>query len=414
MAQDLRSELRLRAGDAAHSTADALGGVIGRRIRDAEQALELQRTFPMIALPGRGAEPVWTTFGPPENVWLVNAAGVGAPVVTAVRAALVIGSLSTPSRVPGNRTVVIGSAADGEPLTPNFLGLAVSLPKEAAAALAAESRLPRSFYLVALALVVSIALFGGHLFWRDVRREVRMADLRSQFVSSVSHELKTPLTAIRMFAETLLLGRARPEVSQEYLETIVNESERLTRLLNTVLDFSKIEQGKKTYRLQPHSPESIIRAAVKALQYPATQQGFDLRVRVDDDVPLINADPDAIEQALHNLVSNAMKYSGDSRVIELALSKDGASAVVSVTDHGIGISPEEHARIFEKFYRVRNHATERIPGTGLGLALVDHVARAHGGRVTVTSAPGQGSTFLLVVPLLQEGGERVAATKALA
>ena len=263
MAQDLRSELKLRAGDVAHSTADALGGVIARRIRDAEQALELQRAFPMIALPGRGAEPVWTTFGPPENVWLVNAARVGAPVVTAVRAALVIGSLQTPSRVPGNRTVVIGSA-DGEPLTPNFLGLAVSLPEEAAAALAAESRLPQSFYLVALALVVSIALFGGHLFWRDVRREVRMADLRSQFVSSVSHELKTPLTAIRMFAETLLLGRARPEVRQEYLETIVNESERLTRLLNAVLDFSKIEQGKKTYRLEPHSPDTIIRAAVKA------------------------------------------------------------------------------------------------------------------------------------------------------
>ena len=120
-----------------------------------------------------------------------------------------------------------------EPLTPNFLGLAVSLPEEAAAALAAESRLPQSFYLVALALVVSIALFGGHLFWRDVRREVRMADLRSQFVSSVSHELKTPLTSIRMFAETLALGRhAGGEVRTEYLQTIVNESERLSRLVD--------------------------------------------------------------------------------------------------------------------------------------------------------------------------------------
>jgi signal transduction histidine kinase len=353
-------------------------------------------------------------YGPAGNLWLVHAAGTDAQVVTVVRASPLLDSLRASLPVARDRRVTIGAAPDGEPLTPNFPGLSVSLSATAAAAIVADNQLPRSFYLGALLMVVGVALFGGYLSWRDVRREVRLAEMRSQFVSSVSHELKTPLTAIRMFAETLQLGRLRPEVSQEYLETIANESERLTRLLNNVLDFSKIEQGRKTYRLEPSSLASIAQAAVKAMQYPASQQGFDLRVRVDEDVPPVNADPDAIEQAVLNLLGNAMKYSGDSRVLELRLVREGDCAVLSVTDFGIGIPASEQARIFERFYRVRDGVTERIPGTGLGLALVDHVVRAHGGRVTVASAPGRGSTFSLVIPLLQQGAEAMAPTKALA
>ena len=224
--------------------------------------------------------------------------------------------------------------------------------------------------------------------------------MRSQCVPSVPHELKTPRPAIRLFAETLLLGRSpRPEVSQEYLETIVNESERLTRLLNNVLDFSKIEQGTKTYRLAPQSPAALVITAVNALRYPLAQQGFELRVRVADNVPSISADADAIQQALLNLLSNAMKYSGAGRVIDLELLQENGQAVIAVSDRGIGIPPGEQKRIFDKFYRVPGIENQRIAGTGLGLTLVDHVARAHGGRVTVTSTPGAGSTFALVLPL---------------
>jgi two-component system phosphate regulon sensor histidine kinase PhoR len=227
--------------------------------------------------------------------------------------------------------------------------------------------------------------------------------MRSSFVSAVSHELKTPLTAIRMFAETLLINRSADTRNRdEYLDTIVNESERLTRLLNNVLDFSKIEQGTKRYRLEPQSLPDIVRSAARAMKYSLEQQGFTLRTEIDENVPPVQVDRDAIEQAVLNLLANAIKYSGDSRRIDLRLRSEDGTAVIEVSDRGVGIDPAEHARIFERFYRVPGPETDRIPGTGLGLTLVRHIAEGHDGRVTVTSAPGEGSTFSLVLPLRPE------------
>jgi signal transduction histidine kinase len=243
-------------------------------------------------------------------------------------------------------------------------------------------------------------LFGAYLLWRDVRRELGVAELRSQFVSSVSHELKTPLTAIRMFAETLRDARSADSgMRDEYLETIVNESERLTRLLNNVLDFSKIEQGKKIYRPAPTALPEVLHAAVRALQYPLSQNGFDLRVQVEEGLPLLRVDADALQQAILNLLTNAMKYSGSNRVIDLALRVQNGDAIIEVTDRGVGIPVEEQRHIFEKFYRVPTPENQRLPGTGLGLTLVEHIARAHGGRVEVRSAEGQGSTFAIHLPI---------------
>jgi len=233
-----------------------------------------------------------------------------------------------------------------------------------------------------------------------VRRELHLAELRSQFVSSVTHELKTPLTAIRMFAETLLMGRTTDQRLQaEYLQTIVNESERLTRLLNNVLDFAKIEQGKKTYRLEPASLADVVGAAARAMDYPLAQQGFALRVQVDEGLPPVRADADALQQAILNLLTNAMKYSGESREIDLRLRRENGDALIEVTDRGVGIAVEEQERIFEKFYRAPTPENGLIPGAGLGLALAEHIAAAHGGRVAVRSAPGQGSTFTIRLPL---------------
>jgi signal transduction histidine kinase len=364
------------------------------RARDIEQALELQKAFPRLALPVAtpGIDPVWVTFGPAAEKWLVSlASSAGAPVLTAVRAAPVFARLDAAIRVD--------ATAAEDTLAPNFPGLRASIAESAMHAASAERRLQRQFYVSALVLVVFVAGFGAYLFWRDVRREMRLAEMRSQFVSSVSHELKTPLTAIRMFAETLMLGRSTAlDVQHEYLETIVNESERLARLLNNVLDFSRIEQGRKTYRLAPLSPASVVRAAVKAMQYPFAQQGFELRVQMDDSLPAVAGDPDALEQAILNLLSNAMKYSGEGRVIDVVLERDGERAVIAVTDRGIGIPAAEQTRIFERFYRVPDSAHQGVPGTGLGLTLVEHVVKAHGGQVTVRSAPGKGSTFSIVLP----------------
>jgi signal transduction histidine kinase len=249
-------------------------------------------------------------------------------------------------------------------------------------------------------LVLGVTLFGAYPLWRDVRRDVELAETRSRFVSAGSHELKTPLTAIRMFAETLHEGETVTKEAQgEYLETIVNESERLTRLLNNVLDFSKIERGQKTYRKESDSLEEIVRVAVRAMKYPLEQKKFALTLEIEEGIPPARVDRDAIEQAILNLLANAMKYSAESRAITLRLRSQNGEAVIDVADAGLGIEPTEVPRIFERFYRVSNPENDRIPGTGLGLTLVQHIAQGHGGRITVTSAPGAGSTFSLRIPL---------------
>jgi signal transduction histidine kinase len=248
--------------------------------------------------------------------------------------------------------------------------------------------------------VIGVTLFGAYLLWRDVRRDLRLAEMRSQFVSSVSHELKTPLTSIRMFAETLRLRRSKDQKMQdEYLDTIVNESQRLTRLLNNVLDFSKVEKGKRVYKMERNSLPEILQTAARTMEYQLTQQGFELHMQTEEDMPDIRVDGDAIEQALLNLISNAMKYSGDSRDIELKLLKKTDQAVIKVIDQGIGIDPHEQKKIFEKFYRVPSPENERTAGTGLGLSLVSHIVEAHGGCVEVESIKGKGSIFSIFLPL---------------
>jgi signal transduction histidine kinase len=221
----------------------------------------------------------------------------------------------------------------------------------------------QSFYAVSLSVVLSLTLLGSYLLLRDVRRESRLAELRSQFVSSVSHELKTPLTAIRMFAETLQMHDSTdPQIQKEFLNTIVSESERLTRLLNNVLDFSRIERGQRNYHLVPTPMADVVRSAARTMQFPLSEQGFEFHVDVCDGLPLILLDRDALEQAILNLLSNAMKYSGNSRVIALKLRSENASALVQVVDHGIGIAPQERKRIFETFYRVASPENRAISG----------------------------------------------------
>jgi signal transduction histidine kinase len=254
-----------------------------------------------------------------------------------------------------------------------------------------------------LVLVVGFTGFGMYLLWRDVRRELGVADMKSHFAASVSHELKTPLTAIRMFAEALAMGvRSEPEAQREYLRTIISESERLSRLLGNVLDFSKIEQGTRTYRFEPVSLEGVVGAAARAMSFALGQKGFELRIEADEGLPPVRADEDALEQAVLNLIDNAMKYSGRSREIRLDLRREANAVRIDVTDLGIGISKEDQKRVFARFFRAPESDKRSIPGAGLGLAIVSHIAEAHGGRVEVTSRPGEGSTFSIILPL-EEG-----------
>jgi signal transduction histidine kinase len=324
------------------------------------------------------------------------------PLVVVVRAEEVRASIASDRAAHGDPTKFqINAKGVGEPLGEQQLpGLRVTLPELEAAATAGPG-LRRSFYGWSLLFVVPFTFLGGYLLWRDTRREVRIAELRSQFVSNVSHELKTPLTAIRMFAEALQMKYATdPAVHKEYLDTIVNESERLTRLLNNVLDFSRIDRSQKNYQMEMLPLGEVVYAAAQTMQYPFAEQGFRLGLTIiDDGIPPVLIDRDAILQAILNLLTNAMKYSGKSRTIELQLSAENGSAIIRVTDHGIGIPADEQKRIFEKFYRSPIPENQAIAGTGIGLALVAHIVEAHGGTVQVQSKPGEGSTFSIHLPI---------------
>jgi signal transduction histidine kinase len=248
--------------------------------------------------------------------------------------------------------------------------------------------------------LLAMLVAGIVLCWRLLRRETEMARLKSDFVANVSHDLKTPLSVIRMFGETLELGRVTDDTRRrEYYRVITRESERLSRLIDNVLDFSRIEGGRRRYERVPTAVEPLVRNTLEAFAYPLEQQGFKVEVTVAADLPEVPMDADAVGQALANLVDNAVKYSGPERVVTIDARRDGDRLALSVADRGVGIPAAEHGRIFEKFYRVGQSETQGRRGSGVGLALVRHVVQAHGGEVTVQSTPGRGSRFTLWLPL---------------
>ncbi|HEY7139929.1 MAG TPA: HAMP domain-containing sensor histidine kinase [Methylomirabilota bacterium] len=254
-------------------------------------------------------------------------------------------------------------------------------------------------FTVAFGLLLVVIGTGLVATYRLVRRETETARLKAEFVANVSHDLKTPLSLIRVFGETLEMGRVTDEATRrEYYRVITHESERLSRLIENVLDFSRIEGGRRTYDLVPVSAEPLVRDTVESFAYVLAQQGFKVDVSVQPGLPEVPMDADAVSQALANLIDNAIKYSDARKVLTVeAAFRDGGLAL-TVGDEGIGIAREEQARIFDKFYRVGRSETQGKRGSGVGLALVRHVAEAHGGRISVESRPGEGSRFTLWLP----------------
>jgi signal transduction histidine kinase/tetratricopeptide (TPR) repeat protein len=368
---------------------------LAARINDSEQALEIQEKFKELQVT---ADATWKLYAG-NALWWIGKASTGPsspPLILAVRVEEIRKRVEA-ARASSFQLVTNG----GEPLSESLPGVGIVLGPDSADTVAVPS--PQDLFGVTLVLIVMLTFVGAFFLWRDTRRESRMAELRSQFVSSVSHELKTPLTSIRMFAESMQMdeeaGSSDPNERMEYLDTIVCETERLTRLLNNVLDFSRIERGQKNYHLEPEELPRVVSDAVRTMRFPLAEEGFNLRVDLCDDLPRLKVDRDAIEQAILNLLSNAMKYSGKNRDIALRLSRRNGDAMIQVSDHGIGIPEEEQRRIFEKFYRVPSKENRAISGTGLGLSLVAHIAEAHGGGVEVQSRPGEGSTFSIRLPL---------------
>ena len=247
-----------------------------------------------------------------------------------------------------------------------------------------------------------LVILGGLLtLGFAIRRERRLSELKSEFISNVSHELKTPLSIISMFGEMLAEGRTKsPEQAHEYAEIIWRESVRLGRLIDNVLDFAKIERGMGVYEFADDIDiGEVVDRAIDLSQRRVQAAEMTFEADVAPELPNVRLDGNAYTLAVLNLIDNAIKYAHDGKKIALTLRKHGARIVLSVRDWGPGIDPEEHERIFERFYRAKAVRLKPIRGSGIGLALVRHIARAHDGDVEVVSSPGNGSTFSIWIPI---------------
>jgi len=249
--------------------------------------------------------------------------------------------------------------------------------------------------------VLSLLLVAGlALTYHSVSKELELARLKSDFVSNVSHELRTPLSLIRLYAETLELGRIKTqEKEQEYYRIVREESERLSALINNILDFSRIEAGRKEYEFRKTDVAELVGSTLDAYRYQIEQQGFALEQSIDSGIPPVRVDREAIARSLVNLINNALKYSADEKFLGVRLYRADGVLKLEVVDRGIGIARSEQSKIFEKFYRAGDPLVHNTKGSGLGLSLVRHIAHAHGGEVEVESAPGKGSKFTLFLPL---------------
>ena len=277
------------------------------------------------------------------------------------------------------------------------LGLGIKYQGTSVEALG-ESWVHRSFLILG---ILSLVIIGGLVLTKHiVSKEMALARLKSDFVSNVSHELRTPLALIRLYAETLELGRITTQDKKEqYYRIIRKESERLTALINNILDFSRIEAGRKEYEFRETNIAELVRNTLDSYRYQIEQQGFEFEESIDSNLPAVPVDREAIARALVNLVNNALKYSTDEKFLGVKLYRENGVLKLEVLDHGIGIARRDQSKIFEKFYRTGDPLVHNTKGSGLGLSLVRHITQAHGGEIAVESTPGKGSKFILSLPV---------------
>lgn len=242
------------------------------------------------------------------------------------------------------------------------------------------------------------AATGVVLVWVFVRREANLSRLQNDFVSKVSHELRTPLTSIRLFTETLALRRGDLLAEDQCIAALERESTRLQELIDRLLDWGRMESGRREFVMKDTDLRSIIETAVAAFEPVRERRSVKLEVELPAESVTVHADRGAVSDALFNLLTNAYKYGGDPAHIQVFAETSHGDVRVTVRDNGAGIPKAEHQRIFQKFYRVDDSLSRVREGSGLGLAIVKHVMRAHHGRVELESVQGKGSAFTLVLP----------------
>lgn len=278
--------------------------------------------------------------------------------------------------------------------------LGISLREATVEEIAAESSRNNLIMVIVLNLTL---LLGAWLVYTNIRREIELVKIKSDFVSNVSHELRTPLALVSMFAETLELGRVPSEErKQEYYRIISQETNRLSRIVNKILNFSKMEAGRRTYNFEVIDLNEIVSNVYGTYSFHMKNNGFEANLELADSLPPVKADPEAVAEALINLIDNAMKYSTDEKSIAIRTGMKFKRAFIEVEDKGMGISDDDQKKIFDKFYRVTEGSVHNTKGAGLGLSLVKHIVDAHHGSIDLQSAPGKGSTFTIRLPFMEK------------
>jgi signal transduction histidine kinase len=257
----------------------------------------------------------------------------------------------------------------------------------------------RRFVVAGFALVIALIAVAGYVTARAVARELAVARMQSEFVSAVSHEFRTPLTSLRQLSELLADGRVPDEQRRRaYYEDLGHESERLQRLVENLLEFGRIEAGAREYRLETVDAGALVRQVAGDFEREVAGRGYRVEVTAGDGLPRVEADREALARALWNLLDNAVRYSPDAKTVWVDARAEAGTVRIAVRDEGLGIAREDQGRIFGKFVRGRSARTAGIKGTGLGLAMVQHIVTAHHGTVRLVSAPGRGSAFTIVLP----------------
>ena len=258
----------------------------------------------------------------------------------------------------------------------------------------------RSVYFYMFLLIAGILTFGLIFTIRSVAHELELAKLKSDFVSTISHEFKSPLTSIRQLSEMLKTDRVPSKERRfKYYDILVEQSERLSLLIDNILDFSKMEEGRKEFVFGKTNIHEVLQEIVSTTQDRVRHEGFMIQVKIGDSLPFIKLDRTAVSQAINNLIDNAIKYSAEVKQVVVSAYAENQYLVISIQDFGIGIRKEEINKIFERFYRGGDELTRTVKGSGLGLTLVKQIVEAHHGKVDVKSEPGKGSVFKLFLPL---------------
>jgi len=311
------------------------------------------------------------------------------------------GTLSTPD----GHKVLGRSASEAQPLavthdfrvgdTPWLLQIRPGRPE----AIYADTRQRQALFLGMLGFIALLLAFGSYITVRIVRRELEIARLRADFVSTVSHEFRSPLTGIRQLGGMLLDGRVSDPVKQQgYFRMIVQESDRLARLVENILDFSRMEEGRREYRFEPLDLTPWLRKLAADFEAEIAVAGTAVETSIPDRLPVMSADREALGSAVRNLLDNAVKYSPGAKTVWLDAAAEGGGIRIAVRDKGVGISEQDRKHIFDRFYRADGEISKRVKGAGLGLSLVRYIVTAHGGTVECQSAVGEGSTFTIRLP----------------